>query len=343
MSPLVSVIIPLYNKGRYIRRALESVRAQTFDDYEIVVVDDGSADDGAAVVESCSDARIRLVRQDNAGPGAARNRGIHESTGSFVAFLDADDEWLPEFLRACVNHLEECADCAACVMGAVDARNGIPIAAERMKLGPWTLPVQTPPRQVKMLANMLYCGNVMLRRTVLEEQGGFYEGSAYGEDMYLWMKVLLNYTVFLCPKPLFVYHMEDSSLGLEAQNDHYPTWPFLTDPASLTERCPPLYRILLDDFLAYFALQRLRTLLRSRRFQDCEDLFFWLPEIKKRWPVRYINVRAKLAFPWLPLVSMPRFARRLTGRIQRWHEAGLCRTGLGKARDGERVQIDNGH
>src|SRR5947209_3795753 len=95
----VSVIIPLYNKAPYVRRTLDSVRAQTFADYEVIVVDDGSTDGGAAVVEGFGDPRFRLIAQPNAGPGAARNRGLAEAGGEFVAFLDADDEWLPTFLE----------------------------------------------------------------------------------------------------------------------------------------------------------------------------------------------------------------------------------------------------
>ena len=102
----VSVILPLYNKASYVRRALDSISAQTFKDFEAIVVDDGSTDEGARVVAEHKDARIRLVRQSNKGPGAARNRGAIAARGEFLAFLDADDEWLPEYLEESVNLLE---------------------------------------------------------------------------------------------------------------------------------------------------------------------------------------------------------------------------------------------
>jgi len=98
-----SVVIPLYNKEKYIKRTIESVLNQTFTDFEIIIIDDGSKDKSCEIVESINDPRIRLIRQENGGPSKARNRGIKEAKGAFIAFLDADDEWLLKKLK---NHYE---------------------------------------------------------------------------------------------------------------------------------------------------------------------------------------------------------------------------------------------
>jgi len=105
MSAVVTAAIPTYNRARYIAGALESVLAQTFGDYEVVVVDDGSTDDTERVLEPYRE-RIRYVRQPNAGRSAARNRCIREARGRFVSFLDSDDRWLPHKLESHVRALE---------------------------------------------------------------------------------------------------------------------------------------------------------------------------------------------------------------------------------------------
>ena len=107
-QPTISVIIPVYNSDRFVAQAIHSILAQTLPPTEIIVVDDGSTDDTAAVVAGLIPAAavpIRYVYQDNQGPAAARNRGIALATGDLVAFLDADDLWLPDKLRLQVAHL----------------------------------------------------------------------------------------------------------------------------------------------------------------------------------------------------------------------------------------------
>jgi glycosyltransferase involved in cell wall biosynthesis len=102
---LVSIIMPTFNRADTIKRAIRSVQAQTFTDWELIVVDDGSTDDTAARIEGC-DPRLKLIRQENQGTAGARNTGLRASAGSYIAFLDSDDEWLPHHLELCVRFLE---------------------------------------------------------------------------------------------------------------------------------------------------------------------------------------------------------------------------------------------
>lgn len=109
-APFFSVIIPVYNRAPVLGVAIASVLAQSFQDFEIVVVDDGSKDDPAAVAASFADPRIRLIRQENKGGGAARNTGIDAATGRYIAPLDSDDVFLPHHLQTMKDLLEETGD-----------------------------------------------------------------------------------------------------------------------------------------------------------------------------------------------------------------------------------------
>jgi glycosyltransferase involved in cell wall biosynthesis len=102
--PMVSVIMPTFNRADTIRRAIRSVQAQTFTDWELIVVDDGSTDATVALIEGC-DPRLKILRQENQGTAGARNAGLRASAGSYIAFLDSDDEWLPHHLELCVSFL----------------------------------------------------------------------------------------------------------------------------------------------------------------------------------------------------------------------------------------------
>src|SRR5688572_11203527 len=100
MHPRVSIVIPVFNRARSVLPSLESVRGQSFEDFECIVVDDGSkdGDELRGVVEGLGDPRFRYVRRENGGASAARNTGIAEAKGEIIAFLDSDDRWLPEKL-----------------------------------------------------------------------------------------------------------------------------------------------------------------------------------------------------------------------------------------------------
>ncbi len=106
MNPKVTVVVPAFNVSKYIAASLRSILAQTFTDFEVIVVNDGSTDDTAKIVAAFRDPRIQLLTQKNRGLAGARNSGIRLAKGEYIAFLDSDDLWLPEKLDRHVRHLD---------------------------------------------------------------------------------------------------------------------------------------------------------------------------------------------------------------------------------------------
>jgi glycosyltransferase involved in cell wall biosynthesis len=257
----VSVIVPLYNKGPYIERALYSILAQSYTDFEVIVVDDGSTDDGRSRVRAFSDSRIRLLQQANAGPGAARNRGIAEARGELLAFLDADDAWMPDYLQTSVQMLDDgSAEVASVTSGYVEFPSGASSESlwrgRGLTDGLHHLTTATPARLlVYMLAFMWPCSTV-IRAKVVRQFGGFYgqDGCRYGEDALLFLKVLLNYPVRFSMAPHAHFHREASGLS-----SHYtkarPVEPFLLQPENVRAECPAQLRGVLEQFYKIRALK----------------------------------------------------------------------------------------
>ena len=193
---MVSVIIPTYNQAQQLPRAIESVWAQGIEDLEVIVVDDGSTDDTDVVLRELSnDGRLRCFRQQNLGPAAARNRGIRESRGELIAFLDSDDFWLPGKLQAELEALER-TGCRFSYCGSqVVDENGDVLTS-------------LPAADKDSLFSELIWGNriatptVLVHRSLLDEAGPFDESLHSGEDWDLWLRLSLRSRAACVPKPL---------------------------------------------------------------------------------------------------------------------------------------------
>ncbi len=258
-KPSISVVIPLYNKAPYVRRTLESITNQTLRDFEVIVVDDGSTDEGPRIVSEYPNTRFRLITQTNAGPGSARNRGIREAQSEYIAFLDADDEWEPGYLETSVRLLSAHPEAASISSGYIEYPSGLSREAmwraRGITDGPHRLAPDTPPfRAVHMLAYMSPWSTV-IRADVIRRWGGFYEHKClYAEDAFLWLKILLNETVVFNLTPLVRFHVEASGLSKNLKGVR-PTEPFLLEPEEIEAVCPPHLRELLGRILAIRAFK----------------------------------------------------------------------------------------
>jgi glycosyltransferase involved in cell wall biosynthesis len=260
--PKVTIIIPLYNKAAYIKRALDSVLAQTFTDFELLVIDDGSTDGGGEIVHRCGDARVRLIRQENAGPAHARNRGIDEAGGELVAFLDADDEWTPRYLEHSLATLESAGPEVACVSSGYllypGGRSTQPMWRERgLRDGVYRVTPDMSPQFLVHLLAYIAPPMTVARTASVRRWGGFcrHGKCVYGEDSYLWLKLMLNEPIAVSLTPMVKVHTECSSLSGNLAKGR-PIEPILTHAGDIEEICPPGLRELLKQF---FALRAMKT------------------------------------------------------------------------------------
>ncbi len=186
--PFFSVIIPLYNKEKYIKRTLDTVLNQTFTNYEIVIVDDGSEDNSCEIVKSISDPRIRLISQKNGGPSRARNCAIREARGQYIAFLDADDIWLPEKLEKQhelhSRHPELAWSCCAYeYIGGYTKQNTV-------------FQSNVIEDTIDAMANGLsiWTGTVVIKKDIFQNGQLFFDESiSRSEDWELWLKMACLY------------------------------------------------------------------------------------------------------------------------------------------------------
>ena len=222
-----SVVIPLYNKARYVASAVRSVLAQTLPPHEVIVVDDGSTDHGAFVVEAIEDPRVRLVRQDNAGVSRARNNGIAQATGDWIAFLDADDWYHPEMLSALAQAHQACPE--ADLLGA-----GFRTVPHLFGADPEPWPVTEAFFEVEVvddlrqrwMRNAPFCSSsVALRASLLQAmQPCFFEGDSHGEDLDLWFRVAERSRVALVNAPFAAVRVMPDSLSALNPRATFPAY-----------------------------------------------------------------------------------------------------------------------
>ncbi len=192
----VSVIIPTYNRGRMLAEAIDSVLAQTFTDFQLIVVDDGSTDNTTDILSAYQD-EIVCIRQENSGVSAARNRGINSASGDFIAFLDSDDLWLPEKLFHQVRFFNENKEALICQTEELWIRKGVRV---------------NPGNRHKKQSGMIFKPSlalclvspsaVMIKKRLFDEVGLFDESLPACEDYDLWLRIGCRFPIYLIDIPL---------------------------------------------------------------------------------------------------------------------------------------------
>ena len=273
----VSVIIPTYNRQAYVLQTLESVFAQSFEDYEIIVVNDGSPDQTAQVLAPLAQAgRIRYIEQPNAGQAAAgRNRGLAQARGEFIAFLDDDDLWPPDKLQWQVAFLDANPD-TALVAGAVQL-----VDAQGQLVGQQ----RTPSSPVTFESLFSGCpffspGQTLIRNSDLREVGDFDERLWGTEDYDLWFRLARCGRIMVLPRLALLYR---------------------THPNSITKNQARMFSNCLK-----VGVPRLKQAPRAQRARFAREFNRWLYQMFGRKPLLALRIHKSNALPTV-LQNMPTF------------------------------------
>ena len=217
-----SVVIPLYNKAPYIKSTLTSVLSQTVQDFEIIVLDDGSTDGGADIVAAIDDPRVRLFRQANAGVSSTRNRAISMARGQWVAFLDADDWQHPHYLQSLViaQNLHPAVDVAATQYVPLCDNTGVwppPWQLDEALVASDSIELIEDLPGLAMKGPTFTTSSVCIRtKRLLEMQPCFAVGESHAEDLDLWFRVAEKSPIAWVKRPLVAYRVSvEGSLSLK--------------------------------------------------------------------------------------------------------------------------------
>jgi glycosyltransferase involved in cell wall biosynthesis len=211
---LVSVVIPLYNKKNYIGRAIRSVLMQTIEDFEIIIIDDGSIDGSSDVVKTFLETRIRLIRQENQGVSLARNNGVRNSRADFIAFLDADDEWLPDHLKTLLRLRNDYPFAGAFTTAYKILEPDGKVRPARYQAIPTNPREGLIPNYFKSATlgeSPMNSSSIGIPKIIFDEFGGFPEDSWWGEDTDLFGRIALKYPIAFSWEGGVIYHWDASN------------------------------------------------------------------------------------------------------------------------------------
>ncbi len=291
-KPFFSVVIPVYNKAPCLERSIGSVLAQTFADFELLLVDDASTDASLDEIRKFSDPRIRLVHRDVPGPGgyAARNLGIAESRADWVAFLDADDEWYPQHLGVLYELALEPRTGVVATGWLYNYGDAILRAntfsafhadCDRKELGFTEFLQETADRRIP-----IWTGSVAARRELLEAVGGFPEHCRKGGDTVVWLRLLkASDELVVSTRLTSVYHRVDSFITATTSPEVRENCVYHACKALLEETSDKSISRLLMRVSNIHVRYGLRARVRqgTLRFSDCDAHYFLVDWKEHLW------------------------------------------------------------
>lgn len=254
---LISIVIPLYNKEGCISKTLSSVLAQSYRDFEVVIVDDGSTDGSVRIVSSIPDERIRLITKGNGGPSSARNRGIKEAKGDYVAFIDADDIWSPDYLKEMVDLIVDFPDAVIWGFNYTMVHDGQVMDSDVEAYRGYVS------EKWDYFPFFYSSSSTCCRRSSLVELGGFDERMVYGEDIDMWFRLLLSGRGVLDTQVLAFYNKDEMGSLTQHKMPLEKHIPFFIDKYAQARKSNPYFRRFFDEQMVY----RLYPYLFDRKYK----------------------------------------------------------------------------
>ena len=286
---MISVVIPLYNKEKAIRATLQSVLAQTYLDFEVIVVDDGSKDNSLQVAQSIEDSRLRVIHKVNGGVSSARNRGIKEAKGEYIALLDGDDLWESTFLEEMIKMIEDFPKAGIW---------GVSIAfIKNQRLYKWNQGLGEGYRgyvenYFGTSHNDLFCSSsVVIRKEVFDKVGYFDERISSSEDLDMWYRIILHYPIAFYDK-ILVYYNQDAENRVAYDTDvRFPLTKdikYFFDKHNEEFEHNPVFSHFMNNYVAanllkdgyYFGSKQERIdsdeVVRKLRYKDIHPKYRWI-------------------------------------------------------------------
>lgn len=275
-----SIVIPLYNKSYSVKRCIDSVLSQSYKNFEIIVVNDGSSDESLSIVENMygieiNKKLIRIINQNNQGVSIARNNGVAASQSNYICFLDADDEWLPNFLESMAGLINDYPNAALYTLAYNIQKEGFKSVKSKRGLPRNHRGYVEDFFKASAKGNVVHTSTACVLKSVFIELGGFPNNVVAGEDLYLWIMFALNNKVASAEIFLCTVHIQKDNSRLSRTNSiPYPLQYYAANNHLIVNRS--LKKYLFTIFYKHF----LNSLLKLNFNEASHRFKFYLRTLK---------------------------------------------------------------